>query len=39
MQHFRLSFIVTVVCLVGAVYWSSIMGAFIAVFGTIYIDQ
>jgi hypothetical protein len=30
MQHFRLSFIVTVVCLAGAVYWGGVMGAFIA---------
>ena len=30
MQHFRLSFIVTVVCLGVAVYWGGIMGAFIA---------
>lgn len=30
MQHFRLSFIVTAVCLAIAVYWGGIMGAFIA---------
>ena len=30
MQHFRLSFIVTAVCLAVAVYWGGIMGAFIA---------
>ena len=30
MQHFRLSFIVTAVCLAGAVYWGGVMGAFIA---------
>jgi hypothetical protein len=30
MQHFRLSFIVTAVCLTGAIYWGGIMGAFIA---------
>ncbi|MDD5268187.1 MAG: DUF475 domain-containing protein [Methylococcales bacterium] len=30
MQHFRLSFIVTVVCLGVAVFWGGIMGAFIA---------
>ena len=30
MQHFRLSFIVTAVCLGVAVYWGGIMGAFIA---------
>ena len=31
MQHFRLSFIVTVVCLAAAFYWAGIMGVFIAV--------
>jgi uncharacterized protein len=31
MQHFRLSIIVTVVCLAAAFYWSGIMGAFIAI--------
>lgn len=31
MQHFRLSFIVTAVCLATAFYWGGIMGAFIAV--------
>ena len=30
MQHFRLSFIVTAVCLGVAVYWGGLMGAFIA---------
>ena len=30
MQHFRLSFIVTVVCLGIAIYWGGIMGAFFA---------
>jgi len=30
MQHFRLSFIVTVVCLTIAIYWGGIVGAFIA---------
>ncbi len=30
MQHFRLSFIVTAVCLTVAIYWGGIMGAFIA---------
>jgi hypothetical protein len=30
MQHFRLSFIVTAVCLVAAFYWGGIVGAFIA---------
>ena len=30
MQHFRLSFIVTAICLAIAVYWGGIMGAFIA---------
>jgi len=30
MQHFRLSFIVTAVCLAIAIYWGGIMGAFIA---------
>ena len=30
MQHFRLSFIVTAVCLAVAIYWGGIMGAFIA---------
>jgi hypothetical protein len=31
MQHFRLSFIVTAICLGGAYYWAGIIGAFIAV--------
>lgn len=31
MQHFRLSFIVTAICLVAAFYWGGIMGVFIAV--------
>jgi hypothetical protein len=31
MQHFRLSFIVTAICLAAAFYWSGIMGAFIAI--------
>ncbi len=30
MQHFRLSFIVTAICLAVALYWGGIMGAFIA---------
>ncbi len=30
MQHFRLSFIVTALCLAIAIYWGGIMGAFIA---------
>ena len=30
MQHFRLSFIITAVCLAIALYWGGIMGAFIA---------
>jgi uncharacterized protein len=30
MQHFRLSFVVTAVCLAVAIYWGGIMGAFIA---------
>ncbi|MDD1613122.1 MAG: DUF475 domain-containing protein, partial [Methylococcaceae bacterium] len=30
MQHFRLSFFVTAVCLAIAIYWGGIMGAFIA---------
>lgn len=30
MQHFRLSFIVTAVCLAVAFYWAGIMGVFIA---------
>ena len=30
MQHFRLSFIVTAVCLAVAIYWGGIMGAFFA---------
>ncbi|MCX7098624.1 MAG: DUF475 domain-containing protein [Methylococcales bacterium] len=30
MQHFRLSFIVTAVCLAVAIYWGGVMGAFIA---------
>jgi len=30
MQHFRLSLIVTLLCLIGAVYWGGVMGAFIA---------
>ena len=30
MQHFRLSFIVTAVCLAVAIYWGGIIGAFIA---------
>ncbi len=30
MQHFRLSFFVTAVCLAVAVYWGGVMGAFIA---------
>ncbi|MFI3187414.1 MAG: DUF475 domain-containing protein [Methylococcaceae bacterium] len=31
MQHFRLSFFVTAVCLAAAFYWGGIMGAFIAI--------
>lgn len=31
MQHFRLSFIVTAICLAAALYWGGIMGAFIAI--------
>lgn len=31
MQHFRLSFIVTALCLAAAFYWSGIAGAFIAI--------
>ncbi|MDP3589413.1 MAG: DUF475 domain-containing protein, partial [Methylobacter sp.] len=31
MQHFRISFIVTAVCLAAAYHWAGIMGAFIAV--------
>ncbi|MDO9170111.1 MAG: DUF475 domain-containing protein [Methylobacter sp.] len=31
MQHFRLSFIVTAICLVAAFFWGGIMGVFIAV--------
>ncbi len=31
MQHFRLSLIITAVCLVAAFYWGGIMGAFIAI--------
>ena len=31
MQHFRLSFIVTAVCLAVALYWGGIIGAFIAI--------
>jgi len=31
MQHFRLSFFVTAVCLAAAYYWAGIMGAFIAI--------
>ncbi|MGH8474681.1 MAG: DUF475 domain-containing protein [Methylococcales bacterium] len=30
MQHFRLSFIVTAVCLIAALYWGGLTGAFIA---------
>ena len=31
MQHFRLSFIITAVCLVAALFWGGLIGAFIAV--------
>jgi hypothetical protein len=31
MQHFRLSFIVTAVCLAAALFWGGLMGAFIAI--------
>jgi len=31
MKHFRLSFIVTIICLVAAFYWAGFIGAFIAI--------
>lgn len=31
MRHFRLSFIVTAVCLAGAIYWGGLIGAFFAI--------